>query len=65
MSVKAVSKGVRLSPRKVGVVADLVRGQSVTNALTVLEHTPRRSAQIIAKTIASAKAILNGFYPKG
>ena len=56
MSVKAVSKGVRLSPRKVGVVADLVRGQSVTNALTVLEHTPRRSAQIIAKTIASAKA---------
>ncbi len=56
MSVRAVSKGVRLSPRKVSVVADLVRGHSVANALTILEHTPRRSAKIVAKTIASAKA---------
>lgn len=56
MSVKAVAKGVRMSPRKVGVVAGLVRGRTVADALTILEHTPRRSALPIKKVIESAKA---------
>lgn len=56
MSVKAVAKGVRMSPRKVGVVAALVRGRTVADALVILEHTPRRSAEPVAKVIASAKA---------
>jgi large subunit ribosomal protein L22 len=56
MAVKAVAKGVRLSPRKVAVVAALVRGRSVDDALTILEHTPRRSAIAVKKTILSAKA---------
>ncbi len=56
MSVKAIAKGVRMSPRKVGVVAALVRGRSVEDALTILEHTPRRSALAVQKVIASAKA---------
>jgi large subunit ribosomal protein L22 len=56
MSVKAVAKGVRMSPRKVGVVAGLVRGRSVADALTILEHTPRRSALPVKKVIESAKA---------
>lgn len=56
MAVKAVAKGVRMSPRKVGVVAALVRGRSVEDALTILEHTPRRSALAVSKVIASAKA---------
>lgn len=56
MSVKAVAKGVRISPRKVGVVASLVRGRSVADALTILEHAPRRAAQPVSKVIASAKA---------
>ena len=42
MAVKAIAKGVRISPRKVSVVAALVRGRSVEDALTILEHTPRR-----------------------
>ena len=45
-----------MSPRKVGVVAALVRNRSVSDALTILEHTPRRSATPVAKVIASAKA---------
>lgn len=45
-----------MSPRKVGVVAALVRGQSVANALTILEHTPRRSALPVKKVIESARA---------
>ncbi|HKU18454.1 MAG TPA: 50S ribosomal protein L22 [Candidatus Saccharimonadales bacterium] len=56
MSVQAIAKGVRMSPRKVGVVASLVRGRTVADALTILEHTPRRSALAVKKTIQSAKA---------
>jgi large subunit ribosomal protein L22 len=56
MAVKAVAKGVRISPRKVAVVAALVRGRSVEDALTILEHTPRRSALAVSKVIKSAQA---------
>lgn len=49
MSVQAIAKGVRISPRKTGVVASLVRGRSVNDALVILEHTPRRSALAVAK----------------
>jgi large subunit ribosomal protein L22 len=56
MAVKAVAKGVRMSPRKVGVVAGLVRGRTVADALTILEHTPRRSALPVKKVIESARA---------
>lgn len=56
MSVKAESKGVRLSPRKVAEVASLVRGRSVADALVILEHTPRRAALPVLKTIKSAQA---------
>lgn len=56
MAVQAIAKGVRMSPRKVAVVAALVRGRSVEDALTILEHTPRRTALPVSKVIASAKA---------
>jgi large subunit ribosomal protein L22 len=56
MSVKATAMSVRMSPRKVGVVADLVRGRTVEDALTILSHTPRRSALPVKKVIESARA---------
>ncbi len=56
MSVRAIAKSVRISPRKVGVVAGLVRGRTVEDALTILNHTPRRSAQPVKKVIESARA---------
>ncbi len=56
MDIKASAKSVRLSPRKVGVVASLVRGRTVADAITILEHTPRRSALPVKKLIESAKA---------
>lgn len=55
-TVKAISKGVRISPRKLGLVASLVRGRSVEDALLILEHTPKRAASVVSKTISSAKA---------
>lgn len=45
-----------MSPRKVSVVAALVRGRTVQDALTILEHTPRRAAIPVRKTIESARA---------
>jgi large subunit ribosomal protein L22 len=56
MSVIAIAKGVRMSPRKVGVVASLVRGRTVADALVILDHTPRRSAVAVKKAVASARA---------
>ena len=56
MAVQAIAKGVRMSPRKVAVVAALVRGRSVADAITILEHTPRRSALPVIKAIKSAQA---------
>jgi large subunit ribosomal protein L22 len=56
MPVQAIAKGVRMSPRKVSVVASLVRGRSVTDALTILEHAPRRAAIPVTKAIKSAQA---------
>jgi large subunit ribosomal protein L22 len=55
-TVRATAKGVRMTPRKVGLVASLVRGRTVADALTILEHTPKRAAKPVAKAIASAKA---------
>lgn len=56
MSVTAKALGVRMSPRKVAVVAALVRGRTVEDAVTILSHTPRRSALAVRKVVESAKA---------
>jgi large subunit ribosomal protein L22 len=56
MSVVSINKGVRISPRKVTVVAALIRGRTVTDAMTILEHTPRRAALAVKKTVRSAQA---------
>lgn len=56
MSVIALAKGVQMSTRKVATVASLVRGRTVVDALTILEHTPRFSAKAVAKVIKSAQA---------
>ncbi len=56
MPAIAISKGVRISPRKVAVVASLVRGRSVEDALTILNYAPRRAAAEVKDTIKSAAA---------
>ncbi len=56
LKVRAYIKGVDQTPRKVGIVADLVRGRSVADAVVILDHTPRRSALAVKKAIQSAAA---------
>ncbi len=55
-TVRAYIKGVDLAPRKVSIVASLVRGRTVADALVILDHTPRRAALAVKKAIASAAA---------
>ena len=56
MEVKASARFVRIAPRKVRVVIDLVRGKSVNEALALLKFVPKRASEPIAKVIASAAA---------
>lgn len=52
--VRAYAKGVDLAPRKVSVVASLVRNRTVADALVILDHVPRRAALPVKKAINSA-----------
>lgn len=54
--VKASLRDLRLAPRKVSIVAALVRGRSVEDAIVILSHTPRRAAKPLQKLIESARA---------
>lgn len=55
-TVRSVVKNVDQTPRKISLVAGLVRGRTVSDALVILSHTPKRAAQPIAKAIESARA---------
>lgn len=56
MEVQAVAKYIRMSPRKVRLVVDLVRGRAVDEALAMLDLMPKLAAQPVAKAIRSAVA---------
>lgn len=54
--VRAYIKGVSQAPRKVSLVASLVRNRTVADALVILAHTPKRAAKPVVDAIESAKA---------
>jgi large subunit ribosomal protein L22 len=54
----AYIKGIDSQPRKVSIVAALVRDRYVADAIVILEHTPRRAALTVKQAIESAKANL-------
>ena len=56
METKASVRGVRLSVDKGRLVADMVRGKKVDQALDILSFTPKKAAGIIRKALASAIA---------
>jgi large subunit ribosomal protein L22 len=56
MEARAITKFVRVSPRKVRLVVDQIRGRGVEEALNVLKFIPKRSAGLIAKTLRTAVA---------
>jgi large subunit ribosomal protein L22 len=56
MEARAVTKYVRISPRKVRLVVDQIRGKRAEEALNILKFVPKRSAAIVAKTLRTAIA---------
>ncbi len=56
MQVRAVAKNVGISPRKVKLIVDLVRGKKVDEALAILKFLPTPAARAVAKVIKSAAA---------
>ena len=56
METKASVRGVRLSADKGRLVADMVRGKKVDQALNILRFTPKKAALIVRKAVESAVA---------
>ncbi len=56
MEVRAVSKYLRVSAQKTRLVADMVRGKKVDEALILLRFTPKKSGRLITKVLRSAMA---------
>ena len=56
MEAKAHLKYARISPRKVGVVCDLIRGKDVKVARGILENTPKAASELLIKLLNSAAA---------
>jgi len=56
MEVRAVTRYVRISPRKARLVTELVKGKPVEEALTTLKFVPKKGARLVRKTLRSAVA---------
>lgn len=56
VEAKAIVKYVRISPRKVRQVVDLIRGKKVNEALAILRYTPKRASEVVTKVVKSAAA---------
>ena len=53
---RAVAKHIRISPYKVRIVLDIIRGKSYTQAVAILESTPKSASEPIKKVLMSAAA---------
>ena len=56
MEAKAHLRYVRISPRKVQIVCDLIRGKSVAQATAILMNTPKAASEPMLKLLKSAAA---------
>ncbi len=53
---RAHVRHVRIAPRKVRIVVDLIRGKDIRDARAILRHTPKRASVVVAKLLDSAVA---------
>ena len=56
MEAKAHLKYARISPRKVKIVLDLIRGKDVAQAMAILKNTPKSASEYLTKLLRSAGA---------
>lgn len=60
MEARAMARHVRMSPRKVRIVADLVRGKSVEEAIEILKYSSKAASRPVGKVVVSAMHNLAG-----
>ena len=56
MEAKALAKYVRTAPRKIRLLADMIRGRDVQEAMNLLRFTPKRASRLMEKLVRSAVA---------
>ena len=56
MEAKASATFVRIAPRKVQIVLDLIRGEDAEKAMAILKHTPKAACEALEKVLKSAMA---------
>ena len=56
MEATAKLKFIRISPRKVKIVLDLIRGKNTSHAMAILKHTPKAACEDLKKLLKSAVA---------
>lgn len=56
MEARAYLRYVRIAPRKVQIVLDLIRNQPVEKAMAILKHTPKAASELLIKLLNSAIA---------
>ena len=56
MEAKSIARQVRIAPRKVRLVVDLIRGKQVGEAIAILAHTPKAASPVVEKVLKSAIA---------
>lgn len=53
---RAIAKYIRISPYKVRVVLDIIRGKGYNEAVAILENTPKAASEVVVKVLNSAAA---------
>ena len=56
MEAKAIARHIRIAPRKIRIVADLVRGKNIGEAFAILKFTRKVGADVVEKVMRSAIA---------
>ncbi len=56
MEARAFNRNLRITPQKMRLVIDMVRGKDVGEALALLDHLPKKGASIVSKTLRSVVA---------
>ena len=56
MEAKAIAKGLRISPIRARLVADMIRGKNASEALSILENVNNKASRLTKKVLNSAIA---------
>ena len=56
MEAYAIAKNIRISPRKIRIVINLIRGKAVNEAFAILKFTPKVGSEVVEKVLKSACA---------